>query len=105
MKLREEKNQKAMDGGLHRTLATEPYEFAKEQWPKEGRHIFGQYDDETIVVYQAYNTTIGMQRATLEACWVKYFQWLLVVVMSIRVFLVFLGVRLTRYTREVRSRA
>src|SRR5450432_2608123 len=28
-------------------------------WPKTGRHILAQYDDDTIVVYQAYNATIG----------------------------------------------
>ena len=28
-------------------------------WPKEGRHILAQFDEETIVVYQAYNAAIG----------------------------------------------
>src|ERR1700690_4462137 len=28
-------------------------------WPKTGRHILAQYDDNTIIGYQAYNTTIG----------------------------------------------
>ena len=23
-------------------------------WPKEGRHILAQYDDDSVVVYQAY---------------------------------------------------
>lgn len=25
-----------------------------KDWPKEGRHILAQYDDDSIVVYQAY---------------------------------------------------
>ena len=25
-----------------------------EVWPKEGKHILAQYDDESIIVYQAY---------------------------------------------------
>src|ERR1700690_1378860 len=28
-------------------------------WPKTGRHILAQYDDNSIVVYQAYNAAIG----------------------------------------------
>jgi hypothetical protein len=28
-------------------------------WPNEGRHILAQYDDETIIVYQAYRPSIG----------------------------------------------
>ena len=30
------------------------WEQQEEVWPKEGRHILAQYDDETIIVYQAY---------------------------------------------------
>src|SRR5689334_11061962 len=30
-----------------------------ERWPKAGRHILAQYDDETIIVYQAYRPSIG----------------------------------------------
>lgn len=35
--------------------------FANEQtnWPKQGRHILAGFDDETIVVYQAYKPEIG----------------------------------------------
>jgi Domain of unknown function (DUF4291) len=29
------------------------------RWPKSGKHILAQYDDETIVVYQAYSPAIG----------------------------------------------
>ena len=28
-------------------------------WPKSGRHILAQYDDDSIVVYQAYRPEIG----------------------------------------------
>ncbi|MGK7914900.1 MAG: DUF4291 domain-containing protein [Prochloraceae cyanobacterium] len=31
----------------------------KERWPKTGRHILAQYDDNIIVVYQAYRAAIG----------------------------------------------
>lgn len=31
----------------------------RAQWPTEGRHILAQYDDETIVVYQAYRPEIA----------------------------------------------
>lgn len=30
-----------------------------EMWPDDGRHILAQFDDETIVVYQAYKPSIG----------------------------------------------
>jgi hypothetical protein len=30
-----------------------------ERWPKSGRHILAQYDEETIIVYQAYRSSIG----------------------------------------------
>jgi hypothetical protein len=42
-----------------RTLETESYETAKQVWPKAGRHVYGQFDEDTIVVYQAYNEIIG----------------------------------------------
>jgi hypothetical protein len=41
------------------TLSTERYAEQVTLWPKEGRHILAQYDDETIVVYQAYRPSIG----------------------------------------------
>lgn len=40
-------------------LATEPYLAQKARWPAEGRHILAQFDDETIVVYQAYRQQIA----------------------------------------------
>jgi hypothetical protein len=29
------------------------------RWPQSGRHILAQFDDETIIVYQAYRPSIG----------------------------------------------
>ena len=31
----------------------------KEHWPPSGRHILAQYDDETVVVYQAFKPSIA----------------------------------------------
>jgi hypothetical protein len=31
----------------------------QEHWPKEGRHILANYDQDTIIVYQAYKPEIG----------------------------------------------
>jgi hypothetical protein len=30
-----------------------------QEWPREGRHILAQYDEDTIIVYQAYRPSIG----------------------------------------------
>ena len=40
-------------------LVLEPYLQQEQHWPKSGRHILAQFDDETIVVYQAYKPSIG----------------------------------------------
>ncbi len=40
-------------------LVTEPYLAQAEKWPKNGRHILAQFDDNSIVVYQAYRPEIG----------------------------------------------
>src|SRR4051794_17706264 len=40
-------------------LITEPYLAHKARWPRSGRHILAQFDDESVVVYQAYNPAIG----------------------------------------------
>ena len=41
------------------TLALERYESQDARWPARGRHVLAQYDDETVVVYQAYRPAIG----------------------------------------------
>lgn len=40
-------------------LITESYPEQVEAWPKNGRHIMAQFDEKTIVVYQAYRSDIG----------------------------------------------
>lgn len=45
-------------------LITEPYLTQVSNWPKNGRHILAQYDDHSIVVYQAYRPAIGNFAAT-----------------------------------------
>ncbi|NDJ55250.1 MAG: DUF4291 domain-containing protein [Chloroflexi bacterium] len=40
-------------------LKLKPYLGQTELWPKRGRVILAQYDDETIVVYQAYRKSIA----------------------------------------------
>ncbi|MEH1871258.1 DUF4291 domain-containing protein [Nostoc sp.] len=45
-------------------LITEPYLTQVSNWPENGRHILAQYDDHSIVVYQAYRPAIGNFAAT-----------------------------------------
>lgn len=40
-------------------LATEPYREQVKRWPPEGRHILAHYDEQSIIVYQAYRPSIG----------------------------------------------
>jgi hypothetical protein len=40
-------------------LALEPHDTQRQRWPRQGRHVLAQFDDETIVVYQAYRPSIG----------------------------------------------
>lgn len=40
-------------------LHTEKYLEQCERWPKSGRHVLAQYDDESVIVYQAYRPAIG----------------------------------------------
>jgi hypothetical protein len=40
-------------------LASAPYAEQMKRWPQTGRHILAQFDDETIIVYQAYRSGIG----------------------------------------------
>ena len=40
-------------------IQTEPYTEQKKIWPVSGRHILAQYDQSSIVVYQAYRHSIG----------------------------------------------
>jgi hypothetical protein len=40
-------------------LLTESYLTQANHWPKAGRHILAQFDDTSVVVYQAYRPAIG----------------------------------------------
>lgn len=40
-------------------LVTEAYLAQVERWHQSGKQILAQYDDEAIVVYQAYRPEIG----------------------------------------------
>lgn len=40
-------------------LSTELYSSQCARWPSAGEHILAHYDDESIVVYQAYRPSIG----------------------------------------------
>lgn len=40
-------------------LSVAAYLEQRERWPQTGRHVLAHYDDETIVVYQAYNPAIA----------------------------------------------
>jgi hypothetical protein len=44
-------------------LRLAPYLTQMNAWPEVGRHILAQFDDETIVVYQAYRPSIGHHAA------------------------------------------
>jgi hypothetical protein len=44
-------------------LRVEPYASQSVRWPKSGRHLLAQYDQETIIVYQAYRPEIGLYAA------------------------------------------
>jgi hypothetical protein len=40
-------------------IETERYSIQEPTWPAEGRVILAQFDDESVVVYQAYRPAIG----------------------------------------------
>ncbi|UUO07002.1 DUF4291 domain-containing protein [Blastopirellula sp. J2-11] len=42
------------------TIPTERYRNQKEKWPSSGKHLLACFDDETILVYQAYSPSIGL---------------------------------------------
>lgn len=41
-------------------LLAEPYLNQASKWPQTGRHILAQFDENTVVVYQAYRPAIGL---------------------------------------------
>ena len=44
-------------------LQFEPYLDQLRHWPTDGRHILAQFDDESILVYQAYRPEIARSRS------------------------------------------
>jgi hypothetical protein len=40
-------------------LTLESFEAQAARWPTAGRHVLAQYDDDSVVVYQAYRPSIG----------------------------------------------
>lgn len=53
-----------MSGSLPRKLAqvkiqVEPYLGQRDAWPADGRHILAQFNETSVVVYQAYRPAIG----------------------------------------------
>ena len=48
---------------------TQPYaEQESNEWPTEGKHILAQYDDEGVVVYQAYCPEIADYAVNNQRC-------------------------------------
>jgi len=41
------------------SLPTESYAAQSRRWPTEGEHVLARFDDESIIVYQAYRPSIG----------------------------------------------
>jgi uncharacterized protein DUF4291 len=69
-------------------LITEPYWSQFSRWPASGWHILAQYDDRTVMVYQAYRPEIGRFAARdgyfggafslSRMNWIKpYFLWMM----------------------------
>ena len=46
------------------SLRLDSYQAQSARWPSAGRHVLAQYDDDTVVVYQAYRPSIGRFTAT-----------------------------------------
>jgi hypothetical protein len=44
-------------------MEVEPYEAQRARWPRTGRHILAQHDDESVFVYQAYSPAIAVPAA------------------------------------------
>jgi hypothetical protein len=42
------------------SLRTDSFQKQATGWPATGRHILAQYDDESVVVYQAFQPSIGL---------------------------------------------
>lgn len=49
----------AAGAGAVTALVCEPWPAQVARWPREGRHVLAQFDDDAVVVYQAYRPSIG----------------------------------------------
>src|SRR5437762_1976411 len=58
------RDRRIVEEGAPMVLVKELHREQQKVWPKEGRHILAQYDDDSIIVYQAYRPSIG--RYTIE---------------------------------------
>jgi hypothetical protein len=56
---RQSRNSVSKKQDTQMTLPTRLYQEQVDIWPKTGRHILAHYDDESVIVYQAYNRSIG----------------------------------------------
>jgi hypothetical protein len=45
------------------SLRLDSYQAQAARWPSAGRHVLAQYDDDSVVVYQAYRPSIGQYTA------------------------------------------
>ena len=41
------------------TLRWEPHEAQVKAWPRAGRHVLAQFDDDSVCVYAAFNASIA----------------------------------------------
>lgn len=41
------------------SLHMAPYAEQVERWPRAGRHVLAQFDDDAVIVYQAYRPSIA----------------------------------------------
>ncbi len=50
-----------------RQLLTQSYvEQARHIWPGRGQHVLAQFDDDSVVVYQAYKASIAQAAVALQ---------------------------------------
>ncbi len=46
-------------------LSLEPYLAQQSKWPATGRHVLAQFDDESVIVYQAFRPAIASEAVRL----------------------------------------
>eukprot|EP00005_Dracoamoeba_jomungandri_P005102 CAMPEP_0174260144 /NCGR_PEP_ID=MMETSP0439-20130205/8871_1 /TAXON_ID=0 /ORGANISM="Stereomyxa ramosa, Strain Chinc5" /LENGTH=235 /DNA_ID=CAMNT_0015344319 /DNA_START=204 /DNA_END=911 /DNA_ORIENTATION=- len=63
----EEEKTKEEEGVKEYGLEVETWGEATKVWPARGQHILAQFNDSAILVYQAYNPTIGQHAVTHQS--------------------------------------